>query len=961
MEESPPLYHSRNIKVWFEYLQKFHPESDLDAILYHASMDIHEIEDQGHWFTQLQIDRFYDAVISQTHDADIARKAGQYVPFCEGLRYFNQFAKGFLSPHSAYMLLNKSAVRMTNATKMTTRQIGSNKVEVISVPQPGVNEKPYQCENRTGLLESIPQFFTGELATIDHPECIHNGGSCCRYILSWTQSPEAVWKQIRNLVAVSGTILSLALFFFLTMGQWVTTTLAIAMLSAGVWVYQLWQGNRTLRQTVRDQSSRAGDYMDEMNKIYKHAALVQEIGQITSSVLNEGALTASVMKSMEKHLDYDRGIIMLAAENRSRLVFSAGYGYGESLQASIEGAEFNLTNPHSKGVFVKAFKKQKPYLIDNLNALADDLSPRSIAFVKNVGATAMVCVPIIYEKQSLGILVTDNVTSMRALRQSDISLLSGIASQTAVGIINARAFQKLIESEKKYRELVENANSIILRRDPAGVITFFNEFAQRRFGYSEQEIIGQTVFGTILPDAPESRHEFDNLIRTLKVDPETHIVTETESSLKNNERVWITWTHRPIMDSDGNILEILDIGNDITQLKRAQSEKIELELRLHRAEKMEAIGTLAGGVAHDLNNILAGMVSYPELLMLQIPEDSPLRKGIATIQKSGEKASAIVQDLLTLARRGVAVADVVDLNEIVAEYLASPEHKRLAENFPSVRFEIRTDPNLFHISGSTVHLAKTLMNLVGNAAEAIEMSGTVTISTQNQYVDRPVMGYDDVQKGDYSVLQVSDTGTGIPPEDINRIFEPFFTKKKMGRTSGTGLGMAVVWGTVKDHKGYVDVKSEIGQGSTVTLYFPSTRRKRKVDLEKNTIEAIKGEKEMVVVIDDMADQREIAQGMLECLNYEVVTMGSGEEAVDYLREHRADLLVLDMIMEPGIDGLETYSRILEFHPVQKAIITSGYSETDKVKATQRLGAGTYVKKPYSIESIGKAIRHTLSG
>ena len=237
------------------------------------------------------------------------------------------------------------------------------------------------------------------------------------------------------------------------------------------------------------------------------------------------------------------------------------------------------------------------------------------------------------------------------------------------------------------------------------------------------------------------------------------------------------------------------------------------------------------------------------------------------------------------------------------------------------------------------------MNLVGNAADAMDRGGTVIISTRNGYVNRPIMGYDDVQEGDYSVLEVSDTGIGIPAEDLNRIFEPFYTKKTMGRTSGTGLGMAVVWGTVKDHKGYIDVKSNIGQGSVFTLYFPATRQKRPVAAHATTMENLKGKRESVVVIDDMMDKREIAQGMLECLNYDVTTMGSGEEAVDYLRDQpgRPGCPGYDY-GTPGMDGLETYSRILEFHPVQKAIITSGYSETEQVKATQRLGAGAYVKK-----------------
>ncbi len=250
------------------------------------------------------------------------------------------------------------------------------------------------------------------------------------------------------------------------------------------------------------------------------------------------------------------------------------------------------------------------------------------------------------------------------------------------------------------------------------------------------------------------------------------------------------------------------------------------------------------------------------------------------------------------------------------------------------------------------------MNLVSNAAEALSERGKIIITTQNRYIDRPVRGYDDVQEGDYVVLTVSDNGTGISPEDIERIFEPFYTKKVMGR-SGTGLGMAVVWGTVKDHGGYIDVESIEGEGTTFTLYFPVTRQEAEKDMSSLSIKDYLGNKESILVIDDMEEQRYVAKGMLEKLSYSVTTADSGEDAIDYLKTNSADLLVLDMIMDPGIDGLETYKRILKLHPGQKSIITSGFSETDRVKEAQNLGAGVYVKKPYMLEKIGMAVKKEL--
>jgi signal transduction histidine kinase len=397
---------------------------------------------------------------------------------------------------------------------------------------------------------------------------------------------------------------------------------------------------------------------------------------------------------------------------------------------------------------------------------------------------------------------------------------------------------------------------------------------------------------------------------------------------------------------------------DITERVKAEAEKAKLHVKLQRSQKMEAVGTLAGGVAHDLNNILSGIVSYPDLLLTQLPKDDPLRNPIATIRDSGNKAATIVQDLLTLARRGVAVKEVVNLNKIIAEYLKSPEYEKLISFHPHIKVKTDLADNILHIFGSPVHLTKTVMNLVSNAAEAMPDTGEITISTEIRYIDSPVKGYDNVKEGDYILLKVVDSGIGISSTDIERIFEPFYTKKVMGR-SGTGLGMAVVWGTVKDHRGHIDVQSTEGKGTTFTLYFSATREITAGDTADLNINDYKGRGESILVVDDVKEQREIATSILSELGYCATSVSSGEKAVEYLLNNSADLLILDMIMDPGMDGLATYKRILQIHPDQKALIASGFSETVRVRAAQKLGAGVYVKKPYTLESIGITVKMEL--
>jgi len=298
------------------------------------------------------------------------------------------------------------------------------------------------------------------------------------------------------------------------------------------------------------------------------------------------------------------------------------------------------------------------------------------------------------------------------------------------------------------------------------------------------------------------------------------------------------------------------------------------------------------------------------------------------------------------------------INDIISDYLKSAEYEKLKTHYPSIHLETNLASDLLNIKGSSIHLKKTVMNLVSNAAESQPQGGSIIIATENQYVDRPIKGYENVQEGEFAVLKVKDKGTGIANNDLKHIFEPFFTKKVMGR-SGTGLGMAVVWGTVQDHQGYINIESTEGKGTTFELYFPVTREDIVKEKDLVPIKEYEGKGESILVVDDVKEQRELASVMLTKIGYVVTTVSSGEEAVEYLKNHSADLLVLNMIMDPGIDGLDTYKKIIELYPKQKAIIASGFSETDRVKEAQNLGAGEYVKKPYDIEKIGLAVRTEL--
>ena len=504
--------------------------------------------------------------------------------------------------------------------------------------------------------------------------------------------------------------------------------------------------------------------------------------------------------------------------------------------------------------------------------------------------------------------------------------------------------------------IVENIPNMIFVKD-AKELRFirFNRAGEDLLGYSCNELLGKNDYDLFPKEQADFFIEKDrDVLRSGRILD----IPEEPLQTKNKGIRFLHTKKVPILNLNGEPDYLLGISEDITERKNAEAEKQRLEEQLARAQKMEALGTLAGGVAHDLNNVLGALVGYSELMKEDLPEDSTSVKYADNILKSSMRATAIIQDLLTMARRGVAVSQVVNLNKLITDHLKTPEFENLQTNHPNVQITTKLENDLFNIKGSPVHLTKTIMNLVSNAVESITGEGKVSIKTKNRYLDQPIQGYDAIQEGDYTVLTVSDTGGGISPKDIDKIFEPFYTKKVMGR-SGTGLGLAVVWGTVKDHNGYIDVQSREKKGSTFTLYFPVTREEP-AQAEKAVSQlACKGNGESILVVDDVKEQRQLAMSMLKRLGYQVRAVAGGEAAIEYLKTEKSDLVVLDMIMSPGIDGFETYRRIRKINPRQKIIIVSGFSETDRVREMQEMGAGEFVRKPYTMEKIGRAIKKEL--
>lgn len=510
-------------------------------------------------------------------------------------------------------------------------------------------------------------------------------------------------------------------------------------------------------------------------------------------------------------------------------------------------------------------------------------------------------------------------------------------------IFNRRLLEHQVrERTQKYQDLVSLLPEMVLETDAEGNITFANDKAQ--------ECLGITDFS-------HSKHDCRDYIRlengergdgSIYRDSEKADLDRNEYRAKNRSgALFPVLVRSAAIYKNSHFIGARMVIIDITERQALQEQ-------LSRDQKMKSIGIMAGGVAHDLNNILSGIINYPELLLHQLPKDSPLINLIEPIKDAGLRAGAVVADLLTVARGVAATRESANLNEIIQDYTFSPEFETIQSLYPKIRFTKTLSPEIDNISCSIIHVRKSLMNLVNNASEAVSGEGHVIIETASVTVNSPITtGHGIIVPGSYTTIAVKDSGIGIHASELSHILEPFFSKKELGR-SGTGLGLTVVWNTMQDHDGGIEVRST-ASGTIFKLYFPSSPNLVQANTVKPNTDIFKGKGQSILIIDDEFQQRDIASRLLKSFGYNVESVASGEAAVEYIEETSVDLILLDMILESGINGLETYKQILRIVPLQKAIILSGFSENDDVKNTIRLGAGGLVNKPYTSEQLASAV------
>jgi len=933
-----PLYNTQLIKNYVEYAKEVHPDINIDEVLHYAEITNYQLEDSGHWLTQNQADRFHEILVQKTRDPAISRKVGRFAASSKASGILRKVALGLMTPASAYWAVQKLASKMSRGFSLKLKKLGINKIELIAVLEPGVSEKPYQCENRFGLIEALAKPFTNKFAKVDHPTCIHKGGETCIYIISWKIPPFLKLKRIGYYSILIGFLLSFSFFFLLPILNWVVFALICAILSIVLLLYSGRLEKKDLIKTIETQGDAASDLLEQMDMRYNNALLMQEIGQVTSEVLDIDEVVKKVIGVMEKRLDFDRGMIMLANKEKTRLLFNFGYGYDEKLNEILQGTEFHLDKPESKGVGVEAFRKQQSFLVDDVNEISGDLSEKSLEFVKTTKAHSFICVPIVYEKESLGILTVDNIESKRSFTQSDMNLLKGIASQAAVNIAEAMTFQKIQESEEKYRTILERIEEGYFEVDLAGRLTFFNDAVCEILGYPRAELMHMN--NREYTDSKSSARVykvFNEIYRTGK--PANVIAYQI--TRKNGGTRDLELSASLLKDPAGEPAGFRGVIRDVTDRKHAEAmhrEKLAAEAASRAKSKFLA------NMSHEIRTPLNAIVGMTELAIMT-DLDSNQFNILQTIQTESNSLLGIINDILDFSK---IEAEMLELEEVsfditsMVDNLVSSFAQMAQQKDLEIKASLASDiPS--GVIGDPGRLKQVLTNLVANAVK-FTLKGEINID---------VHVAEDLGKSFKLRFSVRDTGIGIPKDKMETIFESFTqadssTTRKYG---GTGLGTTISKQLAELMGGEIGVESEVGVGSCFwfTAVFLKQTIEKGTRIEKDgkaVISPKQIEKERksyrILLVEDYPTNQQVAMSHLKGAGYDVDLAENGLAALDLYRKNHYHLILMDIQM-PVMDG---YEATLEIRRLEAQRL-SGHSGDTLLsdKETKALETG-YMKSDY---------------
>ena len=506
------------------------------------------------------------------------------------------------------------------------------------------------------------------------------------------------------------------------------------------------------------------------------------------------------------------------------------------------------------------------------------------------------------------------------------------------------------EKNLRLAAIVDSSDDAIIGKTLDGTITSWNKGAEKIYGYKEHEVVGKPI--TILA-SHDREEEILGFLEEIKSGKSVKL-PETVHRNKAGDDIPVSLTISPIIDEDGCVIGASTIVRDISDRVKAAQQRQTLQEQLIQAQKMEAVGTLAGGVAHDFNNLLQVVLGYSELMLERKHEGEHDYADLQKIYDAAKRGADLVKSLMTFSRKAETKFVPVDLNQEITS-----ARDLLSRTIPkTININLNLKGNLESIKADTSQIGQVLMNLGVNARDAMPDGGTLTFETANVQLDEEYCSaYLEIKPGSYILLTISDTGQGMDKDALSHIFEPFFTTKEKGK--GTGLGLAIVYGIVKQHGGHISCYSEPGVGTSFKIYLPAIQTKK--ELETPTFEkAIPSGTETILLVEDDESIRNLGAAILKKFGYKVITAGDGKEALEIyqVEKDRIDLIMLDLIM-PIMDGRQCLAGVLRINPDAKIIIASGVSEAGSASGARVAGAKGFVQKPYDMRKLLTKIREIL--
>ena len=509
-----------------------------------------------------------------------------------------------------------------------------------------------------------------------------------------------------------------------------------------------------------------------------------------------------------------------------------------------------------------------------------------------------------------------------------------------------RAEEALQRSEERFRNLFNNISDFIYTHDLEGRFLTVNRATYKTLGYKPEELLGRPISDFMLPEYRTPFHE--DYLAGIKNKSSLNGISKYLA--KDGTEHYIEYRN-VLVEQEGQEPFVYGSGREITERILSQREVHKLERQLHHSQKMEAIGTLAGGIAHDFNNLLMGILGNASLVLLDIDSSHPYYEKLKNIQQYVQNGADLTKQLLGFARGGKYEVRPTDLNEII---------KKSSEMFGRTKKEVVIHPkyqkNIWTVEIDRGQINQVLLNLYVNAWQAMPEGGDLLIQTKNITLDENYVKPSKLKPGRYVRISVTDTGVGMDESTRQRIFDPFFTTREMGR--GTGLGLASVYGIIKNHDGIINVDSEEGEGTTFNIYLPATE-KETIQKEHLPEEVLKGA-ETVLLVDDEDMIIDACEQLLEEMGYKVLIAKGGKDAIKVYKKNmdEIDMVILDMIM-PDMGGGETYDKLKEINPKIKVLLASGYSIDGQASEILDRGCNGFIQKPFQMENLSRKIKEVL--